>query len=129
MAFAQSNEQEKIRQLEIQRQADKQREIDLQIDSVEQLIDTEQYEAAEIKIIYLLKSVRSVPSDLTFYLGKNSFYLGKYKQSTDWLNKYIQLKGTSGQFSEEAISIKSKAEAELLKQRQLESTQASSSIF
>jgi hypothetical protein len=125
MAFTQSNEQEKIRQLEIQRQADKQREIDLQIDSVEQLIDTEQYEAAEIKIIYLLKSVRSVPSDLTFYLGKNSFYLGKYKQSTDWLNKYIQLKGTSGKFSEEAISIKSKAEAELLKQRQLESTQAS----
>ena len=55
MAFAQSNEQEKIRQLEIQRQADKQREIDLQIDSVAQLIDTEQYEAAEAKIIYLLK--------------------------------------------------------------------------
>lgn len=71
MAFAQSSEQEKIRQLEIQRQADKQREIDKQIDSVAQLIDTEQYEAAEAKIIYLLKSVRSVPSDLTFYLGKN----------------------------------------------------------
>lgn len=125
MAFPQSNEQEKIRQLEIQRQADKQREIDLQIDSVAQLIDTEQYEAAEAKIIYLLKSVRSVPSDLTFYLGKNSYYLKKYKQSTDWLNKYIQLKGTSGQFSEEAIAIKAKAEGELLKQKQLESQQAS----
>jgi hypothetical protein len=125
MAFAQSSEQEKIRQLEIQRQADKQREIDKQIDSVAQLIDTEQYEAAEAKIIYLLKSVRSVPSDLTFYLGKNSYHLAKYKQSTDWLNKYIQLKGTSGQFSEEAIAIKAKAEGELLKQKQLESQQAS----
>ncbi len=125
MAFSQSNEQEKIRQLEIQRQADKQREIDKQMDSVAQLIDTEQYEAAEAKIIYLLKSVRSVPSDLTFYLGKNSYHLAKYKQSTDWLNKYIQLKGTSGQFSEEAIAIKAKAEAELLKQKQMESQQAS----
>jgi hypothetical protein len=123
-AWAQVNEQEKLRELEIQRQADKQRAIDRQIDSIAQLIEVEEYEAAEKKILFVLKNVKSVPSDLTFYLGKTSYYLGKYKQSTDWLNKYIQLKGTGGQFSEEAIDIKKKAEGELLKEKQLESKQA-----
>jgi hypothetical protein len=123
-AWAQVNEQEKLKELEIQRQADKQRAIDRQIDSVAQLIDAGEYEAAEKKILRILKTVKSVPSDLTFYLGKNSFYLGKYKQSTDWLNKYIQLKGTGGQFSEEAVEIKKKAEIELLKEKQVESQQA-----
>lgn len=127
-SYAQVNEQEKLRQLEIQRQADKQRVVDRQIDSVAQLIELEQYQAAEDKIIATLKTVRSVPSDLTFYLGKTSFHLFKYKQSVDWLNKYIQLKGTSGQYSEEAISIKSKAEAGLLKEREVES-QAAAQVF
>jgi len=125
IAIAQVNEQEKLRELEIQRQADKQRVIDRQIDSIAQLIDTEQYEAAEKKILSVLKNVKSVPSDVTFYLGKNSYYLSKYKQSVDWLNKYIQLKGTSGQFSDEAIEIKTKAELELVKERQQEIQQAS----
>lgn len=117
-------QQEKLRELEMQRQAEKQRAIDRQIDSVAQLISQYQYEAADAKIIALLKNVRSVPSDLTFYFGKNSFYLNKFKQSVDWLNKYIQLKGTSGQFSEEAINLKTKAEVELLKEKQVEVKQA-----
>jgi hypothetical protein len=123
-AHAQVSEQEKLRELEIQRQADKQRAIDRQIDSVAQLIDLEHYEEADQKILAILKTVRSVPSDITFYLGKTSYYLAKYKQSVDWLNKYIQLKGTNGQFSQEAISIKGKAEVELLKERAIESQQA-----
>jgi hypothetical protein len=122
-ALGQVSEQEKLRELEIQRQADKQRAIDRQIDSIAQLIDAGEYQAADKKILSVLKSVKSVPSDLTFYLGKNSFFLGKYKQSTDWLNKYIQLKGTGGQFSEEAIAIKNRAEVELLKEKQLETKQ------
>lgn len=121
--FAQT-QQEKLREIEMQRQADRQRTIDRQIDSVARLIDLQQYAAADAKIVNILKTVRSVPSDLTFYLGKNSFYLEKYKQSVDWLNKYIQLKGTSGQFSEEAINLKTKAEVELLKEKQTEAKQA-----
>lgn len=121
--FAQT-QQEKLREIEMQRQADRQRAIDRQIDSVARLIELQQYAAADTKIVNILKTVRSVPSDLTFYLGKNSFYLEKYKQSVDWLNKYIQLKGTSGQFSEEAINLKTKAEVELLKEKQTEAKQA-----
>jgi hypothetical protein len=122
-AFAQT-EQEKLRDVEMQRQANRLRNLERQIDSVALLIDQLQYAAADAKIVNILKTVRSVPSDLTFYLGKTSFYLQKYKQSVDWLNKYIQLKGTNGQFSEEAINLKTKGEVELLKEKQTEAKQA-----
>ncbi|MBN8578329.1 MAG: hypothetical protein J0L66_15395 [Cytophagales bacterium] len=117
-------QQDKIREAEMQRQANRQMQTDRQIDSVALLINQQNYAAAEAKIISILKTVRSVPSDLTFYLGKNSYYLAKYKQSVDWLNKYIQLKGTAGQFSQEAIDLKAKAEVELLKEKQVEVQQA-----
>ena len=117
-------EKEKIRQLEIQRQADKQRAISLKLDSAVMLMDAGAYADANDKFVEILKSVKSVPSDLTFYFGKNSYFLGKYKQSADWLNKYIQLKGTAGQFSEEAIAWKTKSENELLKEKAAEAKQA-----
>lgn len=124
-SFAQTEtEKEKIRQLEIQRQADRQRAINLKLDSAVMLMDAGSYEAANDKFVSILKTVKSVPSDLTFYFGKNSYFLGKYKQSADWLNKYIQLKGTAGQFSEEAINWKTKAENELLKEKEAEAKQA-----
>lgn len=122
-ALAQT-QQDKIREAEMQRQASRQLNIDRQVDSVALLINKGEYEQADTKIISILRSVKSVPSDLTFYLGKNSYYLGKHRQSIDWLNKYIQLKGTSGQFSQEAIDLKSKAEVELVKAQQSEARQA-----
>jgi len=80
-------------------------------------MDNGQHELANAKFVQVLNNVKSVPSDLTYYFGKNSFYLGKYKQSIDWLNKYIQLKGTNGQFSEDAIKWKKLAEDEFLKEK------------
>lgn len=117
-------EKEKIKQLEIQRQADRQRAINMKLDSAVTLMDQGNYEAADEKFLNILKSVKSVPSDITFYFGKNSYFLGKYKQSVDWLNKYIQLKGTSGQFSKEALTVKQKAEVELLKEKEQEAKQS-----
>jgi tetratricopeptide (TPR) repeat protein len=72
------------------------------------------YELADSKFKYVLASIKGVPSDLAYYFGKNSYLRGQYKQSVDWLNKYIQLKGTNGQFSEEAVQWLHKAETELL---------------
>lgn len=117
-------EKEKIREREIQRQADKQRAVNMKLDSAVAIMDEGNYEEAEVMFLSVLKSVRSVPSDLTFYFGKTSYYLGKYKQSIDWLNKYIQLKGVSGQFSQEAISIKQQSEVALLKEKEIEAKQA-----
>lgn len=87
------------------------------LDSAIALMDNGEYKAADTKLIYVLNNIKSIPSDLTFYFGKNSFYLDKYKQSIDWLNKYIQLKGTSGQFYKEAVTILRNAEAGLIKER------------
>ncbi len=82
------------------------------------------YADADEKFVYVLNNIRGVPSDLTFYFGKNSFYLNKFKQSADWLNKYIQLKGTTGQHYAEAVDLLKKAEVEVLNERAREAAKA-----
>jgi hypothetical protein len=117
-------EKDKIRELEVQRQMDRTRKITMRIDSAVRLSEEGKYEEADKKFVSILKTIRSVPSDLTFYFGRNSFLLGKYKQSVDWLNKYIQLKGTQGQFSEQSIEWLGKAETELMKEKEREAQRA-----
>jgi hypothetical protein len=112
-AFAQEPTPEFLRSQEMI----KKRQMLQQLDSGVVLMDQGEYETADRKFVYVLNNVRSVPSDLTFYFGKNSFYLGKYKQSIDWLTKYIQLKGTMGQFSGEAATLLKSAETEFLKEQ------------
>ena len=84
-------------------------------------MDLGNYTKADEKFQYVLENVKSVPSDLTFFFGKNSFHLQKYKQSIDWLNKYIQLKGTNGQYSQEAVQWLKKSEAEFVKEKSIAS--------
>lgn len=113
-AFAQdSRTQEFLRREEQRRRTEMLR----QLDSGVYLMDHGFHERADEKFRYVLQHIRSVPSDLTFFFGKNSFLLGEYKQSIDWLNKYIQLKGTTGQYYDEATSWLTKAEAEYLVQK------------
>jgi hypothetical protein len=88
-----------------------------QLDSGVYFMDNNEYLAAEAKFKYVLEHVKSVPSDLTFFFGKNSYLLDKYKQSIDWLNKYIQLKGTSGQYYNEATQLLEKAQAGYVKEK------------
>jgi tetratricopeptide (TPR) repeat protein len=95
-----------------------------ELDSGVLYMDDGKYEIAEKKFRYVLDNIRSVPSDLVFYFGKNSFYRENYKQSIDWLNKYIQLKGTNGQFSNEAITWLKKAEGEFLHEKSKDAKKA-----
>jgi hypothetical protein len=90
-------------------------------DSALLFVEEQRYADADEKFRYVLDNIKSVPSDLTFHFGKNSFFLGKYKQSIDWLNKYIQLKGTNGQFYTQAVDWKKKAEDEFLKEKAADS--------
>ena len=122
--FAQQTEQEKLFDIEAQKVSARQRQITLQLDSAIVLSDLGAYEKADEKFKLVLKNLKSIPSDFTYHFGRNSFYLGQYKQTIDWLNKYIQLKGTSGQYSEAAVDWMAKAEAELLKEREVQSKQA-----
>ena len=70
---------------------------------VENLILQKKYLEADSILKEKIKNSDKVSSDLTFLFGKNSFFLEKYEQSINWLNKYLELKGESGIFSDESI--------------------------
>jgi hypothetical protein len=95
-----------------------------ELDSGVFFMDQGDHLMADTKFRHVLENIKSVPSDLTFFFGKNSFYLQKYKQCIDWVTKYIQLKGTNGQYSDEAASLLKKAEAEFVKEKANESKKA-----
>lgn len=79
------------------------------------LMDQGKYALAEKEFLYVMNNMEKLPSDLAFYFGKNSYHLDKYKQSINWLNKYIQLKGTQGRHHEEATKYLQQAEDQYLK--------------
>ncbi len=94
------------------------------LDSGVYYMDYGNYVKADERFQYVLNNIKGVPSDLAYYFGKNSYFQKEYKQSVDWLNKYIQLKGTKGQHSEDAVTYLQKSEGELLKQKILENEKA-----
>ena len=67
------------------------------------LMEAGEYQAAETEFIYVMDNMESLPSDMAYYFGRNSFHLNKYKQGINWLNKYIQLKGTQGRYYDMAV--------------------------
>lgn len=73
-------------------------------------MDLAQYSEADEYFMTALDKIDVLSADFCFYFGKNSFYLNKFSQSIDWLNKYLELKGSRGQFSKETLEILEKAE-------------------
>jgi hypothetical protein len=112
--------------IEYLRQEEQRKKTELlrQLDSGVYYMDIGEYKMADKKFRHVLENIKSVPSDLTFYFGKNSFYLGKFKQSVDWLSKYIQLKGPSGQFYTEATDLVNRSQGEILKEQAVEAKKA-----
>ncbi|MCA6074964.1 hypothetical protein [Fulvivirga sedimenti] len=119
-------EQEKIREDIAQRQAQYQTALDRLIENGVEKMDAGDFEGANVIFKDVLKNAQVVPTEMTFYFGKNSFYLEKYEQSIDWLNKYIQLKGTQGRYFEEATDLlnKSNAAVRLMRQQEAKATEA-----
>ena len=70
---------------------------------IEDLILEQKYFLADSILKEKILNNNRVSSELTFLFGKNSFFLEKYEQSINWLNKYLELKGESGMFSDESI--------------------------
>ncbi|PIB35188.1 hypothetical protein BFP72_07160 [Reichenbachiella sp. 5M10] len=50
-----------------------------------------------------LGQLSKLPSEMAYYFGRNSYHLDKYKQAINWLTKYVELKGTSGQYYDQAV--------------------------
>ncbi len=76
------------------------------------------YEKADLLLREAMGMLDRLPSDLAYYFGRNSYHLKKYKQSINWLSKYIELKGTAGKYSEEASGYLEKAKKGFQSQRQ-----------
>ncbi len=85
-----------------------------QMDKGVSFMETGNYTLADKQFRFLLENMEAVPANLAYYIGKNSYYLKQYKQSIDWLNKYIQLKGTKGQFYLESVELLKSAEEQFL---------------
>jgi len=117
-------QQTKVDEYLLQQEQLKKTLLSRELDSGVYYMDLGNYSKADEKFQYVLTNVKSVPSDLTFFFGKNSYHLQRYKQSIDWLNKYIQLKGTNGQYSKEAATLLKNAEAEYLKEKNNEMQKA-----
>ncbi len=67
------------------------------------LMDEGRYADADRRFRFVLDNSRVLPAEICYYFGINSFFMNKYKQSINWLNKYIELKGTSGQYFDSSI--------------------------
>jgi len=85
------------------------------MDKGAELMATGNYDSAQLLFQSVLQNMEKLPSDMAYYFGRNSYHLRKYKQSINWLNKYIQLKGTKGKYYEPAIQFLQYAEEEYLK--------------
>ena len=81
-----------------------------------ELMNQGKFAKADTYFLRVLGGVRVVPADLCFYFGRNSYHLQKYKQSIDWLNKYMELKGTKGRFSDQALEYLELAKADYASQ-------------
>ncbi len=92
--------------------------VSMKLDQAVELLLKGQYEAADKEFRELFTIMETLPSDLAYYFGRNSYHLQKYKQSINWLNKYIQLKGTRGRFYEEATRYLQYSEEEYIKENQ-----------
>jgi tetratricopeptide (TPR) repeat protein len=68
------------------------------------------YEEADNCFKKVLRNLEVLPAEICFYFGKNSYYLSQFKQSINWLNKYIELKGTTGRFFEECVEMLEKSQ-------------------
>src|SRR5690606_10496026 len=130
LTIANAQGQEEARQQYLREQAMlKRMMLDRELDSGVYYMDQGEYKKADAKFRYVLANIQGVPSDLAYHFGKNSYLLGQYSQSVDWLNKYIQLKGMNGQYSSEAVKWLRKAEAGVLEARAKESAEKEAQLL
>lgn len=94
-------------------------ELRRRMDKGAELMAIGKYDSAQILFQSVLQNMEKLPSEMAYLFGRNSYHVGKFKQSINWLNKYIQLKGTKGRYYEPAIQFLQFAEDEYLRiQRQ-----------
>ena len=61
------------------------------IEIIQDLILEQEHTKADSLLKEKILNNKIVSSELTFLFGKNSYFLEKYEQSINWLNKYLEL--------------------------------------
>lgn len=87
------------------------------IDTAIVYMDRENYEKADEYFMSALEKIDLLSADFCYYFGKNSLLMGKNAQSIDWLNKYLELKGSRGQYSREVLTLLDTAEERFRNER------------
>lgn len=80
------------------------------IDTAVNLMSIEKYQEADTYFMKALGQIEVLSADFCYHFGKNSLFLKNHRQSIDWLNKYLELKGSQGQYSKEVFVLLEKAE-------------------
>ena len=80
-----------------------------EMDLAVELMEGGRHDEADSLYRHVMANMKVLPAELAFYFGKNSYYLAEYKLSINWLSKYIELKGTGGQYYDECSSLLAKA--------------------
>ena len=97
-------------------------EADRRIEQAANMMYNGQYEDADEAFKFVLDNSKSLNPDICYYFGVNSLFLKKYKQSINWLNKYLELKGSQGEFSDKCGDYLALAEKAYLKENNTTST-------
>ena len=84
------------------------------MDDGEDLMKQGRHEEADENFLFVIENMEVLPSEIAFLFGQNSYHLMKYKQSINWLNKYIQIKGTKGRYYEPAVKYLQLAESKYI---------------
>lgn len=87
------------------------------MDKAAEMMYSGDHKKADSVFHIVLKNLKVLPAELAFYFGRNSFYMEKNKQAINWLNKYIELKGTKGQYFDESIQLLEVANSKFATQR------------
>lgn len=98
------------------------REFYRRIDQGESFMKSGRYEEADQEFLFVLQNMPSLPPKVAYFFGRNSYHLGRYKQSINWLNKYLQLQGTSAAYYDQAVSFLDRAENEYMKIQRADTT-------
>lgn len=80
------------------------------IDTAIVYMEQAQYKKADEYFMAALNKIDLLSADFCYFFGKNSLLLGENAQSIDWLNKYLELKGSRGQYSKEVLGLLDTAE-------------------
>jgi hypothetical protein len=72
------------------------------------LVDSAQYDSANVQFLSMLKSQEVLPDEFCFYFGKSLCMTGYINQSIALLNKYTSLVGADNNHSIELVSLYSK---------------------